>query len=155
MTDTLATCPPQTRICPGGQLFDPFFRTCRSVVCPSGMVTSKGRCVSGAPAAVLVPAQTARPAQAGGGRDHDHGDHHHHHHHPETGAAVDAFDACPKFLLEPSEFEMSDDGLSATVKAYNRTFAPGEFKLTRDARLEICAYSSGIEFVDKFGPYMG
>ncbi|XP_026282411.2 probable G-protein coupled receptor Mth-like 11, partial [Frankliniella occidentalis] len=149
------------RLCPNGQLFDPFFRTCRSVVCPvSGAGAASGSCINGTRMSSLTPALPFPSGGSGGanasGSTQDLGPHHHPQ--DEDGDLFErqmAFDACPKFLLEPSEFELSADRRNATVVVYNRTFREGEFELTTDGRLAICTYASGIQFVDKFGPYMG
>ncbi|KAK3930024.1 G-protein coupled receptor Mth2, partial [Frankliniella fusca] len=147
------------RICPNGQLFDPFFHTCRSVVCPvSGAGSASGSCVNGTRLTPLTPAIPVPPHTGAnessstlnlpphGLPDSDDAD---------VFERQMHFDACPKFLLEPSEFELTADRRNATVVVYNRTFREGEFMVTADGKLAICAYASGIEFVDKFGPYMG
>lgn len=127
---------------------------CRSVLCPvsgTAMValSTAGHCVNGTHPSYIVPAQPITTASESstprGDSKHDH-DHDHHH---------DTFDRCPKFLLEPFEFELADDGQNATVMAYAKTFVRGEFRVTDDGKLEICAYNFGDQLIDKFGPYMG
>ncbi|KAJ1530436.1 hypothetical protein ONE63_005343 [Megalurothrips usitatus] len=142
----------QTRICPSTQLYDPFFRTCRAVVCPlSGEGSTTGECVNGTRPSVIQPLE---PAQDHVGGDdlsprrptEDSG---------HSASRAEQFARCPKFLLNPFEFELAADNRSAVVVAYNRTFLQDEFQVTPDGRLAICVYASGVEFVDKFGPYMG
>lgn len=63
----------------------------------------------------------------------------------------DYFLNCPKFLLEPDEYEVLDDG-TVSVLAYHRTYTQNQFRIRHDGRLEIC--TEGIEYVDKFNPSM-
>lgn len=141
--------------CPSSQLFDPFFRTCRSVLCPVAgpMVTvlsTTGRCVNGTRISHLVPAD-AIPVRVDvyNATPHDAADS------QPSRDARQSFKTCPKFLLAPFEYELSADGQNATVMAYGKTFIPGEFRVTEDGRLEICVYQPGHQLIDKFGPYMG
>jgi hypothetical protein len=125
------------RLCPDGhQLYDPFFRCCRDVVCSQGQDYVAGRCISVLPAAD----PTANGAE-----------------HTNVSATLtegdksDYFLNCPKFLLEPDEYEVLDDG-TVSVLAYHRTYTQNQFRIRNDGRLEIC--TEGIEYVDKFNPSM-
>ena len=156
----------QRRACSDSQLYDPFFQLCRSVVCPmSGEGSDTGRCVNGSQ---LVPAD-AVPGKAApspppyanmshlvpigpggpGGPSGPSGDR------SAEAQSLEHFIHCPKFLLEKTEYSLAPDASNATVMAYHKTFRRGEFVLMNDGRLEICADAGGIEYVDKFGPYMG
>jgi hypothetical protein len=61
----------------------------------------------------------------------------------------DYFSNCPKFLLEPDEYEVLGDG-TVSVLAYHRTYTLNQFRIRHDGRLEIC--TEGVEYVDKFNP---
>jgi hypothetical protein len=64
----------------------------------------------------------------------------------------DYFLQCPKFLLEPEEYAVLDDG-TVSVPAYRRTYPQSQFRIRQDGRLEICN-DEGVEYVDKFNPNM-
>jgi hypothetical protein len=63
----------------------------------------------------------------------------------------DYFSNCPKYLLEPDEYVVLDDG-TVSVLACHRTYTQNQFRIRHDGRLEICTES--IEYVDKFNPSM-
>lgn len=133
----------KTRACPSlDQLYDPFFRRCRDVVCSTdGLNLQAGQCVG-----VLPPPDSTE--------DYPVND-------VNSSAIVDGthdaksshFQSCPKFLLDPQEYEVLQNG-TVFVPLYRRSYLSTDFLIREDGLLEICT-DEGIEFVDKFNPYMG
>ncbi|XP_014244248.1 uncharacterized protein LOC106663710 isoform X1 [Cimex lectularius] len=60
---------------------------------------------------------------------------------------------CSKFILEKEEFVTENH--SVYVPQYRKRFVEGDFLITDDGRLEICVGTLGLKNVDKFGIYMG
>lgn len=124
------------------QLYDPFFRRCRDVVCSQeGQNYIEGHCIS-----VLPALDSAEDYPANSGRYRN-----------DSAALSDKskseyFLNCPKFLLDPDEYELLDDG-TVNVPAYHRAYPPDLFHIRSDGRLEICT-DEGVEYVDKFKPSM-
>lgn len=124
------------------QLYDPFFRRCRDVVCSQeGQDYIAGHCISVLP---VVDSGEVYPANSGVYRN-------------DSGALTDDsksdyFLQCPKFLLEPEEYAVLDDG-TVSVPTYHRTYPQSQFRIRHDDRLEICT-DEGVEYVDKFNPNM-
>ncbi|XP_066996196.2 uncharacterized protein [Anabrus simplex] len=150
------------RPCPDKkQLYDPFFRRCRSVVCTkAGQDYSDGRCIT------IAKDEDAEDEYS---NEHPSNDHIYIVDQNSTGpiiieeevypdlneTEITFFTTCPKFLLDQQDYELQDGNSSVYVPTYERTFGKGEFRIQPDGHLEICASSLGTQFIDKFGTYMG
>jgi hypothetical protein len=131
------------RACSGkDQLYDPFFRRCRDVVCSQEWQNYiSGHCISVLP---TVESTEDYPAKNGEYRNNSDA--------LSDDRKSDYFLNCPKFLLEPDEYEILDDG-TVNVPAYHRSYTQDRFYLRDDGHLEICT-DEGVEYVDKFNPSM-
>jgi hypothetical protein len=131
------------RACPDmNQLYDPFFRRCREVVCSQeGQDYIAGHCIS-----VLPAVDSTEDYSANSGE---------HRNKSIIFAAdnmSDYFLSCPKFLLEPDEYKILEDG-TVNVPTYHRNYSRDQFYIRYDGHLEICT-DEGVEYIDKFNPNM-
>ena len=124
------------------QLYDPFFRRCRDVVCSQeGQDYIAGQCISISPA---VDSTEDGSANIGELRNNSH--------FPAADNMSEYFLNCPKFLLEPDEYEILEDG-TVNVPPYHHTYPRDQFYIRHDGHLEICT-DEGVEYIDKFNPNM-
>nr|CAD7571183.1 unnamed protein product [Timema californicum] len=146
--------------CPdSSQLYDPFFRRCRSVVCTEGQEYSNGKCIS-IVANIATTENTFYIIENTTDTNDEiifedinsTEDSQELNDSSETGSY---FLNCPKFLLDPNDYTINDDNESIYVSKYDKTFEEREFRLIEGAGVEICAPSLDVQLVDKFGPYMG
>ena len=139
----------QERACPKKeQLYDPFFRQCRDVVCPQeGQNYRSGLCIS------VLPRDDDDTSNDAENIDKNNTLHISNNDLFGNESKSSHFMQCPKFLLEVTEYQSLDDE-TVYVLAYDRTFLKSDFFIRSDGRLEICT-DEGVEFVDKFNPNMG
>ena len=122
------------RACPQRwQLYDPFYKRCRAVLCPHlSSHESSDSCVPSPPhPEVMIYSYNA------------------------NNASAVRLNSCRRFALEPDAFLLGPGNNSAWVPEYGINFSAGHFHVTPDGELEICADDLGTEFVDKFSPSMG
>ncbi|XP_037093970.1 G-protein coupled receptor Mth2-like [Pollicipes pollicipes] len=118
-------------VCSSNQLWDPFFRKCRGVVCDAaGYQLQDGACVrdeasTGAGAATNGSDFTRQITN-------------------DTTAT--SFLLCPKYYLNASEYEVAEND-TIYVPLYDRTYRAGEYEL-REGELVVCAVSSDLSKFD-------
>nr|XP_045604829.1 uncharacterized protein LOC123762358 [Procambarus clarkii] len=146
-----------TSSCRVGQVFDPFFKKCRNVLCSKAKQEYRfGRCididVDSDPAAddvstttssttSLVTSSESKPLDTTTEVSSDSSN---------TSTERTQTLTCEKFLLPASEFTMSANG-TVVAEEYNRTFQSHEYEQTEGGVL-ICIIHTET---DKFSPLMG
>lgn len=124
------------------QLYDPFFRRCRDVVCSQeGQNYIAGQCISILPAVESTDDYYANS-----------GEHRNDSHLIAADNMSEYFLHCPKFLLQPDEYEILEDG-TVNIPAYHRNYHRDQFQIRHDGQLEICT-DEGVEYIDKFNANM-
>lgn len=121
--------------CEDDQLYDPFYKKCRHVICPEDHAFSQGKCVVQAhnddyDDIENIPKNLTTPTNS-------------------------TFRTCPKFLLSADEYVLGDMNQTIYIAAYDRTYGPAEFAIHSDKSVEICSGSLGKILISKFGDYMG
>ena len=121
-------------ICTENQLWDPFFKRCRDVVCDAtGFTLRDGDCV-----------ENEDIVDSGNGTDLEH---------PVSNVTqTTEFLLCPKYFLNASDFEEISNG-TVFVPVYNRVFSREEFEL-RDGELVICAVTANLSKFDQALSYI-
>lgn len=119
--------------CLDDQLYDPFFKKCRDVLCPRDEATND--CIV---------------------QNSDFFDQFF------PNAVNETYDGsvrhllCPRFLLSPDEYlSTGDDNNTIFIPAYDKYFLESEYLLNEDDSVEICVGTLGTRLVNKFGQYMG
>lgn len=122
--------------CSEGQLYDPFFKICRDVLCPK---PDSGKTCIAEKEEYYSPILPS----------YDNEDE------PNWNTSL-AFLSCPKFLLAPEDYEFKDENNKTIfIETYEKYFTENEFKLNEDQSVEICVGSLGQRLINKFGQYMG
>lgn len=124
--------------CGEDQLYDPFFKKCRDVLCPKPELGTS--CIAQEDDddyySPILPSYENEDG--------------------ESWNASLVFLSCPKFLLAPEDYEIKDEtNKTIFVPTYDKYFTENEFKVNEDHSLEICAGTLGQRLVNKFGQYMG
>ncbi|CAN8003024.1 unnamed protein product [Ixodes hexagonus] len=121
-------------LCKGEEVYDPFYKTCRSVLCGvEGYVLRDGRCFLLDDFDLTVDA-TSRSAN-------------------ETTLSAQ-FLNCRKTVLEKGEYLLRPNG-NLHAPRYDRDFTPGNFKLGGDARALVCVVFNASNEIPKFSDQMG
>ncbi|KAK6637740.1 hypothetical protein RUM44_008162 [Polyplax serrata] len=123
--------------CRKDQLYDPFFKMCRDVLCPKP--ESGKSCIAEEEDDYYSPIISVYEAEE-----------------EDSWNASLAFLTCPKFLLAPEDYEFKDENNKTIfVSTYEKYFTENEFNINPDRSVEICAGTLGQRLVNKFGQYMG
>ena len=123
--------------CLAGQLYDPFFKICRDVLCPKPEAGKS--CLAEEKDDYYSPILPSY-------KDDD----------VDNLNYTMKFLACPKFLLAPEDFVFNDDSNKTIfISTYEKYFTENEFKVNDDGTVEICAGTLGQRLINKFGQYMG
>ncbi|KAF6216028.1 hypothetical protein GE061_000365 [Apolygus lucorum] len=117
-----------TTLCGDHQLFDPFFKRCRSIITELNSTKENYRITNEGTMLDFVPV------------DHE----------SEVGKRENN---CTVILLEKGEFELENGTM--WVSQYKKRFEPDEFELNDDGRVKICAGDLEVKLINKFGIYMG
>ncbi|CAA9994410.1 unnamed protein product, partial [Nesidiocoris tenuis] len=118
-----------TTVCGDHQLFDPFFKRCRSIITELNSTKDNYRLNDDGTLYNVIPIEN--PSS-----------------HP-----IRSDKNCSKFVLEKDEFQV--ENTSMYVPQYKKRFSPEEFEFREDGRVEICVGDLGVKLVNKFGIYMG
>ncbi|XP_043206637.1 uncharacterized protein LOC122372985 [Amphibalanus amphitrite] len=127
-------------VCADTQLWDPFFKICRDVVCDAaGFILRDGVCVqvedfnvTDADEDITNSTDLERPIS--------------------NATQATEFLLCPKYFLNGSDFEVRDNS-TVYVPLYDRTYSAGQFEL-RDGELVICAVSADLSKFDQALSYI-
>lgn len=126
----------QVSACSEGQLYDPFFKKCRTVFCAGANSTWKnGGCTT------TTTSSTATTPSS----DNE-----------NSSNASSLFATCPKFILGRGDYSFGSNE-TVYVPIYNKTYAKDDYRVLKlgdgSSVVEICAV--GFETVEKFTPLMG
>lgn len=119
-----------TQFCGDHQLFDPFFKRCRSII--TELNNTKDRYRLNKTEGVLVDFVPVEP---------------------DASSAIKVEKNCSKIFLEKGEFQLENG--SMWVSQYKKWFGPDEFEFRKDGNIEICVGDLVVKLVNKFGIYMG
>uniref|UniRef100_A0A4D5RHC9 Putative g protein-coupled receptor n=1 Tax=Ixodes scapularis TaxID=6945 RepID=A0A4D5RHC9_IXOSC len=121
-------------LCKGDEVFDPFYKTCRSVLCGvEGYVLRDGKCF-------LLDDYDLSAAASDG----------------PNGTTLSAqFLGCRKTVLDKGEYLLRPNG-NLYAPRYDRDFTPGNFKLgAADSRALVCVVFNASNEISKFSAQMG
>lgn len=127
--------------CDDDQLYDPFYKKCRHVICPlEDEAFLQGKCV----------VQEHRDDYDDEGNSKKSSEHL-----EDDSETNTTFKICPKFLLPEEEYVLGALNQTIYIPAYGRTYGPNDFLIHTDKSVEICSGSLGKILISKFGDYMG
>lgn len=121
------------KLCKGDEVYDPFYKTCRSVLCGiEGYVLKNGKCF------LMDDFDLAAVASD-----------------VSNGTAYSAqFLNCRKTVLDKGEYLLRQNG-NLHAPRYDRDFTPGNFKVGADARALVCVVFNVSNEISKFSAQMG
>ncbi|CAL8101736.1 unnamed protein product [Orchesella dallaii] len=155
----------QVEKCSSEQVYDPFFKRCRSVLCAPGQVFRGGECVT-ISVSTSTPANPNLPSdnnELGDGNDLS-GDgsnvlestspkDEYYSTESVEAASVDEFDSCPKIMLGREEYEILNNG-TVFIEPYGKYLKKSDYVVQGDNRLVVCAIHTKY-YTEKFGATWG
>lgn len=156
----------QIEKCSSEQIYDPFFKRCRSVLCGPGQVFRSGECVT-VSVSTSTPKNPNLPSDSnelGDGSDLSGDgsnvlestspkDSDYYSTESVEAAAIDEFEMCPKIMLARDEYKILDNG-SVFIEPYSKYLRKSDYVVQGDSRLVICALHTKY-YTEKFGATWG
>ncbi|CAG7727057.1 unnamed protein product [Allacma fusca] len=132
--------------CGRDEIFDPFFKKCRAILCHPGQFYKDGQCIT--------TATTSTTSSVGDKNDLSADDSNVQEQQSKNPKSPrNKFETCVKVVLESNEYEVLQNG-TIYVRPYDVLLSKREYAMQANNRLVVCTQASTY-YVDKFGPVAG